>query len=116
MNQAIVGELYLSVTTFYSSALSKKLLIPLIGLLLLAPGVEGAEAQRKGSWQQEVECVMEIDVDAANNIFTGKQQLTYHNHSDDVLDRVFFHRFFHAFQSQSMSVERSRTITYSRLR
>src|SRR5690625_4139975 len=24
----------------------------------------------------------------------GKQQLTYHNHSDDELDRVFYHLFF----------------------
>lgn len=110
MNQAIVGELYPSVDIFYSSAFSKILLIPLIGLLLLAPGVEDADAQRKGYWQQEVEYVMEIDVDAANNTFTGKQQLTYHNHSDDELDKVFYHLFFNAFQPNSMMDKRSRTI------
>src|SRR5690625_7184416 len=84
--------------------------MPQIGLLLLAPGVEDADAQRKGYWQQEVEYVMEIDVDAANNTFTGKQQLTYHNHSDDELDKEFYHLFFNAFQPNSMMDKRSRTI------
>src|SRR5690625_5886791 len=98
MNQAIVGELYPSVDIFYSSAFSKILLIPLIGLLLLAPGIEDADAQRKGYWQQEVEYVMEIDLDAANNTVTGKQQLTYHHHSGDELDKALYHLLFNAFQ------------------
>lgn len=110
MNQAIVGELYQSVDIFHPSTLSKKLLIPLIGLFLLVPGSADADAQRKGYWQQEVEYVMEIDVDAADNTFTGKQQLTYHNNSDDELDRVFYHLFFNAFQPNSMMDKRSRTI------
>src|SRR5690625_3389425 len=110
MNQAIVGELYPCVDIFYSSAFSKILLIPLIVLLLLSSGVEDADAPRKGYWQQEVEYVMEIDVDAANNTFTGKQQLTYHNHSDDELDKVFYHLFFNAFQPNCMMDKRSRTI------
>ncbi|HET6528865.1 MAG TPA: M1 family peptidase, partial [Balneolaceae bacterium] len=66
--------------------------------------------QWRDYWQQRVEYVMEIDVDAENHQFTGTQKLTYHNNSPDTLDRVFYHLYFNAFQPGSMMDVRSRTI------
>lgn len=102
MNQTIVGDV--------NKKTIVKAVIPVLGLLLAFLFAADADAQRKGYWQQEVEYVMDIDVDAPNNRFTGKQQLTYHNNSDDELDRVFYHLFFNAFQPNSMMDKRSRTI------
>ncbi len=65
---------------------------------------------QSGSWQQNVEYTMEIDMDAAANQFSGTQKLVYHNNSPDTLNRVFYHLFFNAFQPNSMMDKRSRTI------
>lgn len=102
MNQTIVGDRY---KKSIANAVRPGLVL-LLALLFAAP----ADAQRKGYWQQEVEYIMDIDVDAASNTFVGKQELTYHNNSDDELDRVFYHLFFNAFQPNSMMDKRSRTI------
>lgn len=67
-------------------------------------------AQRPGYWQQRVEYVMDIDFDVRNHQFKGKQKLTYYNNSPDVLDRVFYHLYYNAFQPGSMMDVRSRTI------
>ena len=69
-----------------------------------------AMAQRAGYWQQEVQYEMDIDFDVETNRFDGFQKLTYHNHSPDTLNRVFYHLFFNAFQPNSMMDVRSRTI------
>ena len=66
-----------------------------------------AQADR---WQQRAEYEMEIDVDVETNKFTGTQTIKYTNNSPDVLDRVFYHLFYNAFQPGSMMDERSRTI------
>lgn len=81
----------------------------LLFLLLLNSACQ-LEAQRSGYWQQEVEYVMDIDFDVDTNRYRGHQTLTYHNNSPDVLDRVFYHLFFNAFQPNSMMDVRSRTI------
>lgn len=67
-------------------------------------------SQGKYYWQQEVEYEMDIDVDAANHQFTGKQKLTYYNNSPDTLERVYYHLYFNAFQPNSMMDIRSRNI------
>tara|TARA_R110000868_G_scaffold408293_5_gene690975 strand:+ start:2838 stop:4682 length:1845 start_codon:yes stop_codon:yes gene_type:complete len=69
-----------------------------------------SHAQKSGYWQQEVDYTMEIDVDAPKHQFTGKQKLIYTNNSPDVLDRVYYHLYFNAFQPGSMMDVRSRTI------
>lgn len=61
-------------------------------------------------WQQKVDYTMEIDVDAPNHQFTGKQKLVYTNNSPDELTRVYYHLYFNAFQPGSMMDVRSRTI------
>jgi len=61
-------------------------------------------------WQQKVDYKMTIDVDADNGQYKGIQKLTYTNNSPDVLDRVFYHLYFNAFQPGSEMDVRSRTI------
>jgi len=61
-------------------------------------------------WQQKVDYKMEIDMDVESWTYKGKQDLTYTNNSPDVLDRVFYHLHFNAFQPGSEMDVRSRTI------
>ncbi|MEL6811007.1 MAG: M1 family metallopeptidase [Bacteroidota bacterium] len=61
-------------------------------------------------WQQKVDYKMEIDVDVSTWQYEGTQELTYTNNSPDVLDRVFYHLYFNAFQPGSEMDVRSRTI------
>ncbi|MBX2826684.1 MAG: M1 family metallopeptidase [Flavobacteriaceae bacterium] len=70
-----------------------------------------AHAQNNmGYWQQKVDYQMEIDVDVEKWQYEGKQEITYTNNSPDVLDRVFYHLYFNAFQPGSEMDVRSRTI------
>ena len=65
---------------------------------------------QSGRWQQRVKYTMNIDVDASNNRFTGKQKLAYTNNSPDVLSKVFYHLYFNAFQPNSSMDVRSREL------
>lgn len=67
-------------------------------------------AQPSTYWQQHVDYTMEIDVDVEKHQFTGTQKLVYTNNSPDVLNRVYYHLYFNAFQPGSMMDVRSRTI------
>ena len=61
-------------------------------------------------WQQEVDYEMQIDVDAKNHQYQGEQKLVYTNHSPDILNKVFYHLYFNAFQPGSQMDVRSRNI------
>jgi len=61
-------------------------------------------------WQQKVNYEMVIDFDAARHQFTGDQKLTYYNQSPDVLDKVYFHLYYNAFQPGSAMDVRSRSL------
>jgi hypothetical protein len=63
-----------------------------------------------GYWQQHVDYAMEIDMDVNNHQYKGKQKLVYTNNSPDVLNRVYYHLFFNAFQPGSEMDVRSLTI------
>ena len=52
-------------------------------------------------WQQSVKYTMNIDMNVVTNQFKGKQQLEYTNNSPDVLNKVFYHLYFNAFQPNS---------------
>lgn len=71
----------------------------------------GVFAQNTSYWQQHVDYKMEIDMNVNNYQYDGKQVLTYTNNSPDVLDRVFYHLFFNAFQPGSEMDVRSRSIS-----
>jgi hypothetical protein len=61
-------------------------------------------------WQQHVNYKMEIDMDVESYQYNGKQTLVYTNNSPDVLNRVYYHLYFNAFQPGSEMDIRSRTI------
>lgn len=58
-------------------------------------------AQRAGYWQQKADYEMQIVVDDVNARYDGKMKLSYTNRSPDVLDKVYFHLFYNAFQPGS---------------
>ena len=61
-------------------------------------------------WQQHVDYKMDIDMDVNTHQYKGKQTLVYTNNSPDVLNRVYYHLYFNAFQPGSEMDVRSRTI------
>lgn len=78
--------------------------------LIMATTAVSSAQNNTAYWQQEVDYTMEIDVDTEKHQYSGKQKLVYTNNSPDVLDRVFYHLYFNAFQPGSMMDKRSRTI------
>ena len=80
-----------------------KLLFLILGFLNTSMALHA-----QNSWQQSVQYKMDINMDVTTNRFTGKQVLTYSNNSPDVLDQVFYHLYWNAFQPGSMMDERSR--------
>ncbi|GAA3642314.1 M1 family metallopeptidase [Flavivirga jejuensis] len=61
-------------------------------------------------WQQHVDYKMEIDMDVNTYQYKGNQTIVYTNNSPDVLNRVYYHLYFNAFQPGSEMDVRSRTI------
>ncbi|OEK09708.1 peptidase M1 [Flavivirga aquatica] len=61
-------------------------------------------------WQQHVDYKMTIDMDVNTYQYKGTQKLVYTNNSPDVLNRVYYHLYFNAFQPGSEMDVRSRTI------
>jgi hypothetical protein len=55
----------------------------------------------QGYWQQKADYKMEIDMDVKTYQFKGKQNIKYTNNSPDILDKVFYHLYFNAFQPNS---------------
>jgi hypothetical protein len=62
-------------------------------------------------WQQHVDYKMDIDMDVNTYQYKGKQTLVYTNNSPDVLNRVYYHLYFNAFQPGSEMDVRSLTIS-----
>lgn len=52
-------------------------------------------------WQQRLKYQMDIDFNTDTHQFTGKQQVTYYNHSPDTISRMYYHLYFNAFQPGS---------------
>ena len=61
-------------------------------------------------WQQHVDYTMDVNVDVETFTYQGTQSLVYTNNSPDVLQKVFYHLYFNAFQPESEMDVRSRTI------
>ena len=52
-------------------------------------------------WQQHVDYTMDVDVNVEKYQFKGTQKLVYTNNSPDLLNQVFYHLYFNAFQPGS---------------
>lgn len=61
-------------------------------------------------WQQQADYKMDVDVDAENYQYKGTQELAYTNNSPDVLNMVFYHLYFNAFQPNSEMDARLQTV------
>jgi len=96
----------------------KKFLIAFFGIALVACAQTKEAANKRKStsssdssyWQQAVDYTMDIDFDIDTYQYKGKQKLVYTNNSPDVLDKIFYHLYFNAFQPGSQMDVRSRTI------
>src|SRR5688572_309839 len=64
----------------------------------------------KSYWQQEIKYKMDVNLDVNTNIMKGRQTMRYKNNSPDVLNKIFFHLYFNAFQPGSEMDVRSRTL------
>ncbi|WP_178986427.1 M1 family metallopeptidase [Winogradskyella helgolandensis] len=98
----------------------KHSIISLFSLLILvscgateqpSKGVKTINNSTNSYWQQHVDYAMEIDMDVNNYQYKGKQKLVYTNNSPNVINRVYYHLFFNAFQPGSEMDVRSRTIS-----
>ncbi len=74
---------------------------------LLLPVIAFAQPER---WQQHVKYKMKIDMDVNTNQFKGKQKLEYTNNSPNVLNKLFYHLYFNAFQPGSSMDIRSQEL------
>ena len=63
-------------------------------------------AQKDAYYQQYAKYKMDIDVDATNFTYLGKQTLQYTNNSPDDLDVVYFHLYWNSFKAGSMMDQR----------
>lgn len=63
-------------------------------------------AQLKPYYQQKASYKMDIQVDAKNFTYDGKQSITYTNNSPDELKEVYFNLFWNAFRPNSMMDQR----------
>ena len=70
-------------------------------LMISCMSIAQESVDKDGYWQQHVDYTMDIDVNVENYQYKGKQKLVYTNNSPDVLDKVFYHLYFNAFQPSS---------------
>lgn len=75
-----------------------------LAIFLLAFGL--FSAQQDAYYQQYAKYKMNIDVDAANFSYNGKQEIQYTNNSPDELSVVYFHLYWNAFKPGSMMDQR----------
>ena len=96
----------------------KKILF-LASIILFVSCAQTKDATNKNSssnlsnncyWQQKVDYTMDIDMNVNNYQYKGVQKLVYTNNSPDVLNRVFYHLYFNAFQPGSQMDVRSLNI------
>src|SRR5436190_24266826 len=76
-------------------------------LIFFFPVMAFAQPDR---WQQRVKYTMNIDMDVNTNQLKGKQKLEYTNNSPDVLNKLFYHLYFNAFQPNSSMDVRSQEL------
>tara|TARA_R110002096_G_scaffold279167_5_gene473403 strand:- start:268 stop:2121 length:1854 start_codon:yes stop_codon:yes gene_type:complete len=106
MKRFILPLLFLSVLLSCSSSKQAASGQPGVPAVPLPPNI----LVNSNYWQQHVDYKMAIDMDVNTYQYKGKQTLVYTNNSPDVLNKVFYHLYFNAFQPDSEMDVRSRTI------
>lgn len=71
-------------------------------LLLVLFASTWLNAQQKDYYQQYAKYKMDIEVDAPNFTYKGKQSISYTNNSPDELNVVYFHLYWNAFKPNSI--------------
>ncbi len=84
--------------------MSRVLLVVVLFIGTLITGQQGPY------YQQFAKYAMDIDVDAANFTYNGKQTITYTNNSPDELKEVYFHLYWNAFKPGSMMDQRTQSL------
>jgi hypothetical protein len=79
-------------------------------LLICYASIEEVNAQN-GYWQQHVDYTMDVDVDVNKFQYKGTQKLVYTNNSPDVLNKVYYHLYYNAFQPNSEMDARLQSIS-----
>ncbi len=77
-----------------------------VALIVLIKNVQG----QPDRWQQRINYLINVNMDAAANRFSGTEKIDYFNNSPDTLTRIFFHLYWNAFQPNSMMDVRSREL------
>ena len=98
------------VLIFWSCNTSKNSAVTVPAILTTPQTPTTPSLSKPTYWQQHVDYKMEIDMDVNTYQYKGKQTLVYTNNSPDVLNRVYYHLYFNAFQPGSEMDVRSRTI------
>ncbi|MFK5957558.1 MAG: M1 family metallopeptidase [Lutibacter sp.] len=73
----------------------------LLTLFIIFTTIIVAAQNNTSYWQQHVDYKMDVDFDVNNYQYKGIQQLVYTNNSPDVLNNVYYHLYFNAFQPNS---------------
>lgn len=82
----------------------KKVLFVAMSLTMMISFAQNSKtitASSNGYWQQHVDYTMDVDVDVEKFQYSGTQKLVYTNNSPDVLNNVYYHLYYNAFQPNS---------------
>ena len=78
-------------------------------LLLTSYFLPSSVIAQPDRWQQHVQYLMDVNVDAKTNLIKGTQSINYTNNSPDTLSRIFIHFYWNAFAPNSMMDVSSRS-------
>ena len=68
-------------------------------------------SSNNGYWQQHVDYTMDVDVDVKKFQYSGTQNLVYTNNSPEILNKVYYHLYYNAFQPNSEMDARLQSIS-----
>ena len=86
--------------------MNKKLLLFVFSFIAFAKIVD-AQPER---WQQHIDYTIKVALDVKTNLLKGTEEIAYTNHSNDTLNKVYFHMYWNAFQPNSAMDIRSREL------
>ncbi len=63
--------------------------------------INNSMAKHDNYWQQHVQYIITVELDAKNHILNGKEKICYTNNSPDTLQEIYMHLYANAFQEHS---------------